>query len=448
MVRSPARAVLLAASCAAVCAATAALGSEPVVPAGVPSHVVGGGSGLPGPVSRVTFSREIVRILQARCQTCHREGGIAPFALETYADAFAHASAMAFMTSHRLMPPWHVDRACAPYKDDPSLTEQEIAAFTLWKDAGAPEGDRAALPLPRTFSNDWQVGPPDLALPMPEAYTPPFQGHDIYRCFVLPTHEAETRWVSSAEVLPGSRAMVHHVLLFLDTTGVSEQLDAAEPGPGYTCFGGPGFTPSADAGSLGGWVPGNKPPVLPDGVALKLPAGARVVMQVHYSVRAGVTEPDLSQVGLRFATAPVHKALRFVPIVNQTFRIPAGNPSYTVEAGYPFLPVGVHVWNVTPHMHLLGRTMRVEAGLPSGASVCMVDVPDWDFHWQGTYSYVQPVALPFGSSLHLTATYDNSTDNPENPNVPPRDVTWGESTTDEMCLAFLGVTLDYEDLAE
>jgi hypothetical protein len=282
---------------------------------------------------------------------------------------------------------------------------------------------------------------------MAEAFTPPFQGKDIYRCFVLPTSESADRWVESSEVLPGSRAMVHHVILFIDSTGASEQLDANEPGPGYTCFGGPGFTPSIDAASLGAWVPGNTPPVMPEGVAMKLPKGARVVMQVHYSVRSGVMEPDLTRVGIRFAKPPIHKALRFVPVINDTFRIPAGNPSYTVQAGIPVVPLGVHVLNVTPHMHLLGKTMRVEARLPSGATPCLVDVPDWDFHWQGTYSYQQPMALPLGSSVSLTATYDNSPDNPENPNSPPKDVIWGESTTDEMCLAFLGVTLDFEELS-
>lgn len=395
----------------------------------------------------ITFNNQVVRILQARCQTCHRTGGIAPFSLVSYGDAFVNRVNIVLQTSQRQMPPWHVDSSCAAYEDDPSLTQAEIDTLARWVSAGAPQGDARDLPEPRTFPDGWELGPPDQVLTMPEPMTPDFKDGDVYRCFVLPTGLSEDRFVSAVEVAPGSRRMVHHVILFVDTSGAARRLDEAEAGPGYTCFGGPGFDVSVTSASLGGWVPGNRPRPLPDGVGMPVPRGSNVVMQVHYSERSGVQEADVSSVGLYFARGAVRKRLLFAPVINQEFTIPAGAADHEVTASIPFLPFGVHVLNVTPHMHLLGKTMKVTARLPDGRQVCLVDVPDWNFHWQGTYTYKTPVALPFGTRIDLSARYDNSEGNPENPNSPPRDVRWGEGTTDEMCIAFLGVTLDAEDLA-
>ena len=396
----------------------------------------------------VTFTNQVVRILQARCQACHRPGGIAPFSLVSYGDAFVNRVNIVLQTSQREMPPWRVDSSCAGYEDDPSLTQAEIDTLARWVSAGAPQGDPRDLPEPRFFPDTWELGPPDQVLTMPEPMTPDFDDGDVYRCFVLPTDFPEDRFVSAVEVMPGSRRMVHHVILFVDAAGAARGLDEAEPGPGYTCFGGPGFDVSVTSASLGGWVPGNRPRLLPDGVGMPLPRGSNVVMQVHYSERSGVQESDVSSVGLYFSRGSVRKRLLFAPVINQAFTIPAGAADHEVAASIPFLPFGVHVVNVTPHMHLLGRTMKVTATLPDGRQVCLVDVPDWDFHWQGTYTYETPVALPFGTRVDLSARYDNSAANPENPNSPPRDVRWGEGTTDEMCIAFLGVTLDAENLAK
>jgi copper type II ascorbate-dependent monooxygenase-like protein len=400
-----------------------------------------------GEEAAVTFSNQVVRILQDHCQTCHRPGGIAPFALVSYGDAYENREKIVEQTSQRLMPPWHVDGSCAAYEDDPSLTPAEIETLSRWVEAGAPQGNPRDLPPARTFPDGWELGAPDHVLTMPEPVTPDFGSGDVYRCFVLPTSFAEDRYVSAVEVLPGVREMVHHVILFVDTAGAAPALDARDSGPGYACFGGPGFDVSLASSSLGGWVPGNRPRRLPDGVGMPLPRGSNVVMQVHYSSKSGVRRPDSSSVGLYFASGVVHKRLLFVPVINQSFTIPAGASDHEVTAAIPFLPFPVHVVTVTPHMHLLGRSMNVRATRPNGQSVCLARVPDWDFHWQATYTYRTPVALPFGSRIDVSSRYDNSAANPENPNSPPRDVRWGESTTDEMCIAFLGVTLDEEDLA-
>jgi hypothetical protein len=392
----------------------------------------------------VTFNRQVVRILQANCQKCHRDGGIAPFALTTYADAFSKRAQISLAVSGRIMPPWHAASGCVEYRNDPSLSSQDIDAVRQWVDQGAPEGEAADLPPPVSFPGGWTLGPPDLTLTMPEPMQPDFQRGDVYRCFVLPTGLTADRYVSAVEVAPGSAKMVHHVILFVDSSGVSEQLDAQEPGPGYTCFGGPGFTMVS---SLGGWAPGNSPSFLPDGIGMPLPQGSRVVMQVHYSALSQVSEPDRTSVGIYFSRAAVRKRFLFAPVINTDFVIPAGASDQVVTASIPFFPFGVHAYTITPHMHLLGRKMTVMATLPDGSQRCLVDVPDWDFHWQRSYEFANPVPLPFGSRVDLVAHYDNSTANPQNPNNPPREARWGEATTDEMCIAFLGITIDAENLA-
>ena len=313
-----------------------------------------------------------------------------------------------------------------------------------WVADGAPEGEASDLPEPLVFTPGWSLGPPDQTLSMEESFTPDFAKGDVYRCFLLPESHSEDRFVAAVEVAPGSRAIVHHVLLFADGTDTAERLDRADPGSGYTCFGGPGFTPVA---FLGGWAPGNQPRLLPDGIGIQLPGASRVVMQVHYSARGGAPEADQTAIGLHFAKTAVRKRLLLAPLVNESFTIPAGNPDYEVRASIPYIPFDVHALAVMPHMHLLGKKMTLTATLPDGRQSCLVNVPDWDFHWQGTYYYKTPIALPIGTRLDLSARYDNSSENPENPSNPPQNVSWGESTTDEMCLAFLYFTLDAENLA-
>ncbi len=421
-------------------AARAAEEPRPIAAHGALSARVPAPAGpIAGVGQRVTWSRAISRILQERCQTCHHDGDIAPFPLVTYADAYEHRFQIRIQTEARLMPPFHVDRSCARFAGDPSLDESEIAAIGRWVDAGAPEGDPASAPAPLTFASGWSLGEPDLVLPMPEAYTPDFAGGDVYRCFSLPTSLTEDRWMDGVEVKPGVRGMVHHVLLFIDTAGAAAPLDAADPGAGWTCFGGPGFTPG---GTLGGWAPGNTPSLLPQGVGILLPARSTVVMQVHYSARSGIVAPDVSAVGLHFSRGAVSQRLYTLPLLNTGFTIPAGASGYPVTASLAYIPLNVRLLGITPHMHLLGRTMEVTATAPDGTKTCLVSVPDWDFHWQATYRYAAPIELRAGSRIDLLATYDNSTANPENPNSPPKDVSWGERTVDEMCIAFLSFTLE------
>ncbi|HEX5856085.1 MAG TPA: peroxiredoxin, partial [Thermoanaerobaculia bacterium] len=382
--------------------------------------------------------------LQKNCQTCHHAGGIAPFALVTYQDAWEHRVQMQIVTSERRMPPWKPDAACgAAFNGDPRLSDAEVGLFQQWLRLGAPEGDARRAPPPLVFDDGWKLGAPDLELGMSRPFQPDFTSGDVYRCFRIPTGLTAQRYLSGIEVAPGNRTMVHHVLLFADTTGATAALDGQDGQPGYPCFGGPGF----DAISpLGAWVPGYRPALLPDGIGIDLPKSSTLVMQVHYSARTGGVAPDQTRVGLHFPKAPVQKRFLMLPLVNQTFLLPAGQADIPVRASFAAIPYDVTLWSIAPHMHLLGRTMSVSVTPPGGAAQCLVNVPSWDFRWQGFYGYRNPVRLPTFSRVDLVATYDNSADNPNNPNVPPRDVRWGENTSDEMCLCYVGFTLDGENL--
>lgn len=392
----------------------------------------------------VTFSNQVVRIFQSNCQSCHHPGDIAPFSLMTYGEASRWAPLIKEVTASRYMPPWKPVEGCGVFQNPRGLTGDEIRTLAQWADAGAPEGNPTDLPPAIEFPNGWSLGEPDMVLSPDEDYLPDPNGKDVYRCFTMPTNVPQSKFVSAVDIRPGNRAIVHHVLLFLDTSGVSAQLDAADPGPGYTCFGGPGFSA---AGGLGGWAPGAKVSLLPEGTGMQLPANARVVMQVHYHPN-GKPNQDRTRLGIYFAKGPVQKIVRTLPLLNTTFVIPAGNPHYKVTQSFT-IPRGIdaHAIGIAPHMHLLGREMEVTATYPDGTQHCMVRMNDWDFNWQGSYRYTSPVPLPGGTRLDLTAYYDNSSDNPRNPNSPPKPVRWGENTTDEMCIAFFSYTLDGENLA-
>ncbi|QQS46957.1 MAG: c-type cytochrome [Acidobacteriota bacterium] len=387
-----------------------------------------------------TFSKEVVRIFQKNCQTCHHPGDIAPFSMMTWQETRPWAKSIREQVLMRKMPPWKPVAGCGDFRDARVLSEEEIQTIVAWVDGGSPEGDPADLPAPLEFPDGWPLGTPDLVVVNDVAYSPPVQG-DMYRCYSVPvTGLRGDRWVGALSVKPGNPRIVHHVIAYPDTTGVSAQLDAADPEPGYTCFGGPGF--STDL--MGGWAPGSRGYFAPEGTGIPLRDNSRVVIQVHYHP-TGEAETDLTQVGLYFSKTPVTKRLQVLPLVNTTFAIPPGAKDYDVTATYDVLPfLSAKIWALTPHMHLLGRRIKVDLTRPGENATCLINVDDWDFNWQGTYLYKQGIPVPGGSKIRLTATYDNSTDNPFNPNNPPKTVRWGEETTDEMALAFVGFTLDFE----
>ena len=387
-----------------------------------------------------TYARDVAPILQANCQSCHRAGEIGPFPLENFENARAMAANIAAVTGAKRMPPWKPVAGHGDFEGVRRLTDARIKTLRAWADAGAPQGDPKELPPAPRFPQGWTLGKPDLVLTMAEPWKTPAAGEDVYRCFVLPTGLAEDKDVVAVEIRPGNKRVVHHVLVYVDTQGRARTKDEAAPGSGYTSFGGPGFLPN---GEMGGWAPGNLPRFLPDGIGRPLPKAADLIVQVHYHP-TGKPEEDVTSIGLYFARKPVAKRLRTFPIIGNPLRIPPGEKNYVATGGVP-VPFDAKAIAVTPHMHLLGRSMKMTATLPDGATKPLVYVNDWDFNWQETYLYKEPVALPKGTQIKLEATFDNSAENPRNPNSPPKLVKWGEGTADEMCIGFVNYIVDNED---
>ncbi|HEX5323402.1 MAG TPA: hypothetical protein VFW40_06415 [Capsulimonadaceae bacterium] len=393
--------------------------------------------------SQVTFTRDIAPIVYKDCATCHHAGEVAPFPLVTYHDVAKRAQQIAIVTQARYMPPWKAATDCPSFKDERRLTAAEIALIQKWSEEGALEGSPKDLPPAPHFATSWKLGSPDIVLQPKGEYHLAADGDDVYRCFVIPTSYTRDRYLSAVEVRPGNRRVVHHVIAYLDTNGKARQLAGNDPAGGYTSFGGPGFPAT---GSLGGWAPGMDPIQMPSDTGILLPKGADIVLQVHYH-KDGKPEDDLTRIGLYFAKGSVDKQLDIAAAIDPLIRIPAGDNSYAANATLPVL-TNITVLGVMPHMHLLGHDMTVTASLPDGAKQTLVHVPDWDFNWQTIYMYKHPLHLPKGASIDLVAHYDNSEGNARNPNIPPKLVTWGEQTTDEMCIAFVFFTVDAEHLTK
>ncbi|MFN0106154.1 MAG: ascorbate-dependent monooxygenase [Bryobacteraceae bacterium] len=398
--------------------------------------------------AEVTYSKEISRLFQAKCQGCHRSGDIAPFALDSYEAAKTWGEDIQRVVREKVMPPWKPVDAQGKFKNDFGLTDEDRRTILDWYKADAPEGDPAELPEPAADTGEWQLGEPDAVIRMPEIYDVP-RRKDIYRCFVAPTGFDEDVWLKSVQVAPGNRQVVHHVILYLDETGRSVELDAKDEEPGYECFGGPGDGIQIGPGTmLGGWVPGSRVGLLPEGVGLLVPKGARVIIQMHY-FPAGRQHSDQTKVGLYVAKSSekMSKRMVYLPLLNTRFRIPVGENDYEVSASAPTLPADVYM--VVPHMHLLGKKIQVtKSNLFTRATETLIKIDDWDFNWQGFYSFVNPVRLGMLEQLRLSCRFDNSTGNPRNPSNPLKPVQWGEGTEDEMCVAFLGLTFDNQDLLD
>jgi peroxiredoxin len=403
------------------------------------------GCPLPRPIkgaSLPTYNGAVAAILQKNCLECHRRGQVGPFSLETYAQARKRADDIAEVAGDRRMPPWKAAPQSYPrFKHDRSLAAGDIATLVAWAEGGAPEGDGTPPASPAATSSEWALGTPDLVLEMPGDFEIPADGDDLYRCFVIPIPNGEDRYIAAIEYQPGNRRVVHHMLGYVDTSGKARERDAADEGLGYTCYSGPGIEIHGD---LGGWAPGNEPSRLPEGIGRFLPRNADAVLQMHYHP-SGKPETDRSRIGIHFSRTPVKQTLHWSAAVKFDLKIPAGEKDFEAKAQWQ-IPVAVEALAVTPHMHMLGRDMHLWVTFPDGRDQDLITVPDWDFSWQNTYYFEEPIALPKGTILKLVAHFDNSEDNPRNPNKPPKLVTWGEATTDEMCIGFIALTKQGQDL--
>ncbi|MBX3412542.1 MAG: hypothetical protein KF708_07630 [Pirellulales bacterium] len=399
----------------------------------------------PASTDEVTFCRDIAPILWTHCVECHRPGQVAPFSLTTYQDAAKRAAHLVDVTQSRRMPPWKVDPSIRHFLGERRLSKAELDLLERWAKADTPEGSPADLPPLPSFHDGWQLGEPDLVLEMPEEFEIPPDGENLFRWFAIPVNLPDDRMVSAVEFQPGNPQIVHHSLIFFDVTGAATRLDARDPQPGYESFGGPGFLP---AGFLGSWSPGYSARFLPEQSGIWLPRQAVVALQMHYSP-TGKTERDRSRIGLHLAErgTAIHPVTT-LPVMNNSFEIPAGDAAYAVHASF-VLPVDGTVIGLNPHMHYLGKKMRVTAIAPDGNVVPLIAIDDWDFNWQDKYQLREGIPLPKGTSLEVEAIYDNSADNPVNPHSPPEIVKYGQKSTDEMCLAGVQVVLESRrELAE
>ncbi len=391
-----------------------------------------------GEKAKVTYARDIAPIVQVRCLNCHREGQAAPFTMADYEQVAKRAKQIVKVTQDRLMPPWIPAPGHAPFVGERWLTDRELELFKIWSETGRAKGEEADLPPAPKFAEGWQLGKPDLIVKMADPFEIPADGPDILQNFVIPIDIPEDKLVAAVEFHPGNKRVAHHAVLFLDDSGTARKLDKATPEPGYANFGGPGFLPS---GALGGWSVGNSARPLPNGMGRYLKKGSDLVVQMHYHP-TGKKETDQSEIGLFFVKKPVAESLKesaklvgSIWMANYEMDIAAGEKNYKRKTSYT-LPKEVILVGVVPHMHLLGKSMRVTATFPDKTVKTLIEIKNWNYNWQDEYYYERPFKLPAGTRIDVEAVFDNSAGNPSNPSSPPKRVTWGDGTKDEMLFCF------------
>jgi mono/diheme cytochrome c family protein len=412
--------------------------------------ILAAGPGAEPKAGPPTYFQNVKPILDGRCGNCHMAGGIAPFSLRTYGQARRNRTAIAAAVRTRLMPPWHAERKYRRYLWDPSLSKAQIWAITRWAAAGGPKGDAATpgAPLPPIGGGLTRA---DVRLQLP-TYTPKRGKQDDYHCFVVAWPD-QSRYVTGFDVTPGVRREVHHMIVFgalpRDAATV-DAWDAAEPGPGYTCYGGPSATGSTDIAArfLAGWAPGGSGADGPEGTGQLVEAGSRLIVQIHYNLRSIAPRPDHSVVELKVDDS-VAKQAATAPVVNPgwlisptSFRIPASSRvthSWTGDPR-PFLRFlgsdidlsqGFMIHSVLLHMHRLGQRGQVAILRASGKREVLLSIKNWQFNWQRDYRLAVPVRFNNGDRLSIRCTHRNRT---------KRNVTWGENSSDEMCIGFVYVS--------
>ena len=399
----------------------------------------------------VTYYRDVLPVLQDHCQQCHRPGEVAPFSLVTYRQAVNWAADIKEYTQNWKMPPWKPVEG-GPFHGERKLSDRDIATLAAWVDGGTPEGDRRDAPAPRTFGETWSLGQPDLVLTMSDDFHLGPSGLDLYQHFILPTNLDGDRYVAAVEVRPGNRRVVHHAILFVDSQKRARRVEeyqqrkgnataAGDHGPGFSVAMGLGFLPGflPDSG-LGGWAPGMLPRHLPEGTGFFLPRGADVILQLHYH-RNGRAEADRTSVGLYFSKQPKNRQHQGIPVPAHFVSIPAGTSHYPVS-GDIILRQDCRLHSIMPHMHLIGREIKVTMQPPDGPPRILIGVKDWDFNWQEIYFFREAISVKAGTRFHVEGSFDNSAANPSNPHQPPRTVYLGVETGNEMCVGFLGMTPD------
>jgi len=388
-----------------------------------------------------TFYRNVLPILQQRCQSCHRTGEIAPMPLTTYEETKAFAVPIAADARSRTMPPWFADPSVGHFSNDPSLTTAQIQTLVAWTAAGAPAGKIADAPPPRKFAEGWNISQPDLVLQMPKPVAIPVTGDVEYTYEIVPTGFTHDMWVAQCEIRPSSRENVHHAVVYIRPPGSPWLRDAPKNVP----FTASDMTNEQDrrdthfttADILLVYAPGSSPDNWPAGMAKFIPAGSDLVFQMHYTTHGRATM-DQTSVGLVFAKTPPARRVLTLQLTNSTFVIPPGVPDYRVEV-HGSLPNDALLLSFFPHMHLRGKKFEYNILRPDGTVVPLLRV-NYNFYWQLSYRLATPMPLKAGTVLQAVAWYDNSRENPHNPD-PDAAVYWGDQTYDEMMVGFFDVAV-------
>ena len=394
-----------------------------------------------GATGSVTFSKDVAPILQKNCQGCHRPGEAAPMSLRTYQEARPWAKAMKQAVLAKKMPPWFADAQYGHFRNDRSLPQKDIDTLVSWVDAGAPEGNPKDLPQPLAFVDGWNIGQPDMVLEMPEPFHVPASGTIEYQYVVLPYKFTEDRWVQMAEVRPGNRAMVHHVIAYI-RDGSSKWMRDKKPGELFVPEADAnGNRPSLNGDLLSGFAPGLPPSILEPGQGRLIKAGSDIVLQLHYTANGHAGE-DRTKVGVVFCKQAPHERVMTLAASNSKFTIPPGDPNYQVDASFE-LGHDAKLSALLPHMHLRGKDFQYRLVYPSGETETILRVPHYDFGWQLWYQPVSDIVLPKGTQIAATAHFDNSVNNPHNPDST-KAVTWGDQSWEEMMIGFFDVTFPAE----
>jgi hypothetical protein len=378
-----------------------------------------------------TFSKDVAPILYAKCVECHRPSGMAPMSLLTYEDARPWARAVKRRTTAREMPPWGADPAIGKWENDPSLTAKQIETIATWVDGGAPEGDKTDLPKAPEFAEGWTIGKPDIILKMPAPFTVPADGTVPYTYITIPTNFKEDVWIRGVELRPTDRRVVHHIISDL-VEGNGQPFDLK---PRLTRDPALKEIPS---GLGAGLVPGRLYEAFENGVVRKIPAGSAIVLQMHYTT-IGQPVTDQTEVGILVSKEPPKanaKILGGGQMPNLTFVIPPGAPNHEVSAQKTF-DRDTYLTNLYPHMHVRGKDVNYKLVYPDGREEVLLSVPKYDFNWQMRYKFAEPKLAPKGSTLVVTAHFDNSKNNRFNPD-PTATVRWGDQTWEEMLIGYFG----------
>jgi hypothetical protein len=423
----------------------------------------------------VTFSKDVAKILNDNCVVCHRPNDLAPFPLTSYKEARPWARSIKEKVVTKEMPPWHADPAHGQFVNDRRLSQKEIDTIVAWVDGGAQEGKIKELPAPPAFNGKWRMGQPDIILTMPKEHKLGAEGPDEYIYAEIPTNFKEDVWVRAVESIPGNRKIVHHIIAFVQPPsqntksaftptpemietfkknliiyqdGTLQRTKPDAPIIDNGCGSGEGgagilkgdkMRDNGHFTMLGGEAPGSDVFAFPEGAAKKIPAGAKIILQMHYS-RSGKVETDQSSVGLYLAKGPVEREAHTEMVLNYHFQIPPGTANHEVTACYTFKE-DAHIFGLMPHMHLRGKDMKITAHYPSGQSEILINVPSYSFNWQTNYYLKTPKAMPKGTRIEVVAHFDNSTKNKYNPDAN-KAVRFGDPTYDEMMIGFVYYTYD------